>query len=106
MNTAMWETFLRFGFFIVMIFIAGLYCMLVTRNIMRAVIGLELLTKGVTLLIIVAGYVTGKVALAQAMVITLIVIEVVVMAVTAGVVVSVFRHNESLDARNLRSLKG
>jgi multisubunit Na+/H+ antiporter MnhC subunit len=102
----MWETFLRFGFFIVMVFIAGLYCMLITRNIMRALIGLELLTKGVTLLIIVAGYVTGKVALAQTMVITLIVIEVVVMAVAAGVIVSIFRHNGSLDARNLRSLKG
>ncbi|MFA6079326.1 MAG: NADH-quinone oxidoreductase subunit K [Candidatus Omnitrophota bacterium] len=106
MNIAMWETFLRFGFFIVMVFIAGLYCMLITRNIMRALIGLELLTKGVTLLIIVAGYVTGKVALAQTMVITLIVIEVVVMAVAAGVIVSIFRHNGSLDARNLRSLKG
>ena len=106
MSIEMWDTFLRFGFFMVMVFIAGLYCILVTRNIMRALIGLEVLIKGVTLLIIVAGYITGKVALAQAMVITLIVIEVVVMAVAAGVIVSIFRHNGSLDARNLRSLKG
>ena len=40
--------------------VAGLYCMLVTRNLIRALIGVEILTKAVTLLIILAGYVTGQ----------------------------------------------
>ena len=91
---------------IIMLFIAGLYCILVTRNLMRVLIGLELLTKGVTLLIILGGYMTGRVALAQSLVITLIVIEVVVIAVMAGVILSIYRHTGSLDASNVKSLKG
>ena len=91
---------------IIMLFIAGLYCILVTRNLMRVLIGLELLTKAVTLLLIVSGYLTGRTALAQAVVITLIVIEVVVMAVMAGVILSIYRHTGSLDASNIKSLKG
>jgi len=91
---------------IIILFVAGLYCILVTRNLMRVLIGLELLTKAVTLLLIVAGYATGRQALAQAIVITLIMIEVVVMAVMAGVILSIYRHTGSLDASNVKSLKG
>ena len=86
MMTGNWQLFTGFAFFIIMVLIAGLYCILVTRNLMRVIIGLELLTKAVTLLIIVAGYVTGHIALAQSLVITLIIIEVVVIAVAAGVI--------------------
>jgi len=106
MNNGTWQAFLNFNIFIVMLFIIGLYCILVTRNLMRVLIGLEILTKAVTLLLIVVGYATGHIALAQALVITLIIIEVVVIAITAGVVLSVFRHTDSLDTRNLRDLKG
>ena len=106
MMMANWQLFLNYGFFVIMLFIAGLYCILVTRNLMRVLIGLELLTKGVTLLLILVGYMTGRVALAQAVVITLIVIEVVVMAVMAGVILSIYRHTGSLDASGVKNLKG
>lgn len=92
--------------FIPMLIIIGFYCIIATRNLIRTLIGLEILTKAVTLLIILAGYVTGRTALAQTLAITLIIIEVVVMVVAAGVIVNIFRHNDSLDVRNLRNLKG
>jgi NADH-quinone oxidoreductase subunit K len=92
--------------FIPLLLVTGFYCILATRNLIRALIGLEILTKAVTLLIIVAGYVTGRLALAQTLVITLIVFEVVVMVVAAGLIVNVFKHFDSLDVRNLRNLKG
>jgi multisubunit Na+/H+ antiporter MnhC subunit len=92
--------------FIPLLFIAGIYCLVVTRNLLRALIGLELLTKGATLLIILAGHVTGRLALTQSLVITLIVIEVVVAVVAAGVILNIFRHHNSLDTKNLRHLKG
>jgi multisubunit Na+/H+ antiporter MnhC subunit len=60
----------------------------------------------VTLLIIVVGYISGHTGLAQALVITLIVIEVVLMVAAAGVVLSVFAQNKSIDVRSLRNLKG
>jgi len=89
-----------------LVLIAGFYCMIVTFNLVRALIGLELLTKSATLFIILAGYVTGRTALAQALAITLIIIEVVVIAVAVGIVMCVFRHNKSIDARMLRNIKG
>ena len=89
-----------------LVLITGFYCLIVTYNLIRALIGLELLTKSATLFIILAGYVTGQTGLAQALAITLIVIEVVVIAVAVGVVLCVFKHNKSIDARLLRNIKG
>jgi len=100
------QIFMTFAFFIIMLFVAGIYCVLMTRNMMRALIGLEIMTKAVTLLLIVAGHVTGNIALAQSLVITLIIIEVVVIAITAGVILSIYRHTNSLDRSSIRELKG
>lgn len=92
--------------FAIMLFVIGIYCVLATRNLIRALIGLEILIKAVTFLIIAAGYMTGHEALAQSLVITLIVIEVVVITVAVGVVLGIHSYNNSLDARNIRNLKG
>ena len=101
-----WQLFSTFGFFIILLFTCGAYCIVVTRNMIRAIIGLELLIKAVTLLIILVGNITGRTALAQGLVITIIVIEVVVAATAAGIALCVFRHTDSLDVRSLRNLKG
>lgn len=92
--------------FVILLSVAALYCVLVSRNLIRILIGLELLIKAVTLLIALAGYMAGRMALAQAFIITMIVIEVVVIAVAAGIVIGAHRHNLSLDVRLLRNLKG
>ena len=92
--------------FVILLSVAALYCVLLSRNLIRILIGLELLIKAVTLLIALAGYLTGRMALAQTFIITLIVIEVVVIAVAAGIVIGAHRHNQSLDVRMLRNLKG
>ena len=84
----------------------ALYCMIVSRNMIRVVIGLELLNKAVTLMLAVGGYLTGRMALAQALIITLIVVEVVVIAVAAGLVIAAYQHTHSLDVRLWRQLKG
>jgi len=89
-----------------MLFVMGFYCIFFTFNLVRALIGVELLIKAVTLLIITAGYVTGRMSLAQAIVITLIVVEVVFIVVATGVVIGLHRHNGTLDTRKLRNLKG
>ncbi|HYS81076.1 MAG TPA: NADH-quinone oxidoreductase subunit K [Anaeromyxobacteraceae bacterium] len=88
------------------LFVAGLYCILFSRNLLRILLGTELLTKSVTLLLVLAGAVTGRVALAEAMVITVVVLEVVAVAVAAGLVVGVFRHHGATRVRLLTDLKG
>ncbi len=92
--------------FVVLLGVAAVYAILASRNLIRILIGLELLTKAVTLLLAVAGYVAGRMALAQTFIITLIVIEVVVIAVAAGIVIGVHRHNQDLDAGKLKRLRG
>ena len=77
-----------------------------TNNLIRTLIGLEILTKAVTLLIILAGYVVGQMGLAQALAITLIIIEVAVTVVAVGIVLCIFRHHRSLDAASIRNIKG
>lgn len=92
--------------FVILLAVTALYCILFSRNLIRILIGLELLIKAVTLLIALAGYIIGNMALAQTLIITLIVIEVVVIAVAAGIVIGAQRHNQSLDVRTLQNLKG
>ncbi len=100
------ELFRYFMIFIILLFISGIYCILVSFNLVRALLGLEILVKAATLLIILAGFICGKIALAQAIVITLIVIEIVVMVVAGGVTYWAFRYNKTVDPRRLSSLRG
>lgn len=106
MNYEIPQMFWLFGIAAVLLLITGFYCLIMTYNLVRALIGLEILTKSVTLFIILAGYVTGRMALAQALAITLIVIEVVVIAVAVGIVLCVYKNIKSIDARLLRNIKG
>jgi len=98
--------FWMFGIFIVLLFVCGFYCLLVTRNFIRALIGLEILTKAVTLLVIVAGYASNRLPLAQSMAIMIIVVEAVVVAIAAGIVFGIFKKIGSLNITKLRNLKG
>ena len=86
--------------------IIGLYCLLVSTNMMRIIIGLEVMTKAVVLLLAVVGKITGFTALTQSYIITIIVVEAVVIAVAAGIVVCTFKQQGSLDVRGLRKLNG
>lgn len=92
-------------FFIALVLAVGFYCLLVTSNLLRAFIGVEISIKAVTLLIILAGHLTCREELAQSLVITLIVIEVVLMVVAGGIALCVFRREDSISTNNLRRLK-
>jgi multisubunit Na+/H+ antiporter MnhC subunit len=106
MNPGVSHLFGYFSIAIILLFIIGVYCILVSFNLIRALIGLEILIKATTLLIILAGYACGRSALAQAIVITLIVIEIVVMVVAGGVALWAFRYNRTIDPRRLSNLQG
>ena len=103
MSSEVFNLFCAVGIFATLIFIVGVYYILATYNLIRALIGLEILIKAVTLLLVVAGYITGRTALMQTLVITMIVIEAVMVAVTVGVILGIHRHTGSLDTRKMRS---
>jgi len=100
------HSFWFYFIFVVLLMVDGLWCMLATRNLLRVLIGLEILMKSVTFFLIVAGSLSGRMALAQAMVITVIVIEVVVVVAAAGVILGFFRTTDTLSVKNARTMKG
>lgn len=106
MNPELIQIFWPVSIVSILVFVVGAYCLIATHNLIRALIGIEILIKGVTLFLILVGHVTGNIALTQALVITLIVIEVALMVVAGCLVLNIFRHNQTIDTRELRNLKG
>ena len=106
MNSEAANLFSLFGAGAVLVLIVGFYSVLTTRNLIRILVGLEILTKAVTLLIIAAGCATGQIALAQALVITLIILEVSVVVVAVGIVLCIHKNTDSVDTSAIGNLKG
>ena len=102
----MFENLYLNWFFVVLLVFTGLYCMLVSRNIIRLLIGVEILSKACILALISSGAALGNINLAQTLVITMIVVEVVVVAVGLGLVVRAYSAAGTLDIWKLTKLKG
>jgi len=58
----------------------GLFCIISKTNLIKMVIGIELMGKAVTLSFILGGFLNGNVGLSQGVVFTIIAIEAVVAA--------------------------
>jgi len=84
----------------------GIYCLIARKNIIQVVIGLEVIAKAVTLSFVLAGFLQGNEQIAQAIVITIILIEVIIAAVALSLIVNAYRHTGSLDIDDLRRLRG
>ena len=86
---------------ITLIAASGIYSAIVTRNMIRVLVAMELLNKAATLMMALAGVVSGKIALAQSYIFALIIIEVVVTAVGAGIIIAIHARNGSLNIWDL-----
>ncbi|MCL2512546.1 MAG: NADH-quinone oxidoreductase subunit K [Oscillospiraceae bacterium] len=89
-----------------LLIVVGIYSLVATRNLMRILLSIEILTKAVSLVIIGAGYETGKMAAAQSYMITIIVIEVMLLVVATGIVFGVYKNTASIDTTKINDLKG
>jgi multisubunit Na+/H+ antiporter MnhC subunit len=87
-------------------FFLGLYCLLTMRNLIKLFIGIEIIGKGVSLVILSTGWARQSIYLAQSLVVTYIVIEVSLVATALAVIINLYRTNQSLDIRKLTRLKG
>jgi multicomponent Na+:H+ antiporter subunit C len=108
-------------FFTVVVLIGlGVYVLLFNRNLIKIVIGIELIECGVNLFLISLGYVKGAVApiythapsyrmvlpTPQALTLTAIVIGLATTALMLSFAVLVYRHYGTLDTRKMRRLRG
>jgi len=79
------------------LFALGLGSLIARSHLIKMVMGLEFLGKGVCLVFILGGYLSGDVGLSQAVVITLIAIEAVVAGVALALVILVKRGSKTFD---------
>ena len=79
------------------LFAVGLACLIARRNLLKMVMGLEFLGKGVSLLFIVGGFLAGDVGLSQAIVFTLIAIEAVIAGLALALVILARKYWQTFD---------
>lgn len=90
---------------VIALVVLGLYCLFTKENLIKMVIGVEIMAKGATLAFIAAGYYQGDPATAQAMVVTAILVEVVVAALMLSLIVNAYKHTGSASVKALRRLR-
>ncbi len=83
----------------------GFYCLLVTRNMIRLVVALQIVVKGAMLALILAGRMRGQLAFGQSMALTVIVADTIVAVMGLALAVQVKRRLGTLDLNDLSSLK-
>ena len=89
-----------------LIFLLGLYCVVSQGNLIKIVIGIEVMGKGVLLNFITAGFFQNNTGMAQAVVMTAILIDAVIAAVILALIVNVFRLTRGILATRISGLKG
>ncbi len=82
------------------------YGLLITRNLIKMVVVLQLLVKGVVLALVLAGNVGGRAALGHSIAVTVIVADTVVAVVALALAVQVRLRFGTLDIPGISSLKG
>ncbi|MEM4246049.1 MAG: sodium:proton antiporter [Candidatus Bathyarchaeia archaeon] len=88
------------------VILIGVYSLVGARNMVKMVIGIELITSAVNLNFLALGYREGVVdPLAQSIVFTSIVIGAAVAAVALSLIIQVFKHYGTIDPRKLNRLR-
>ena len=84
----------------------GVFMLVMTSNMIRVVLAVEVMMKAVTLLLIYAGQINGQLGLAQTFIVTQIVLEIVLAAVASGLVINIYRKTGQRELRKLNKLNG
>lgn len=84
----------------------GLYGLLITRNLIKLVMVLQILVKSAILALVLAGNASGNPGLGQSTAATVIVVDTIVAVVALALVVQVRRRIGTLDVSQITTLKG
>lgn len=90
---------------VLFLFGVGFYGLLISRNLIKVVVALQILVKAAMLALVAAGAVNGKLAAAQSLALTVIVADTIVAVVGLSLAVQVRKHFGTLDLNALRSLR-
>ena len=84
----------------------GFYGLLITRNLIKIVMVLQILIKGVILALVLAGKLGGNLGLGQSTAATVIVADTIVAVVGLALAVQVRRRFGTLDVPKISTLRG
>ncbi len=84
----------------------GIYCLLITRNMIRLVVGLQILAKAAMLALILVGKMRGQPSIGQSMALTVIVADTIIAVIGLALAVQIKRRLGTLDLNDLSTLKG
>lgn len=84
----------------------GVYGLLITRNLIKVVMVLQILVKAVILAFVFSGKVSGNLGLGQSIAATVIVADTIVAVVGLALAVQVRRRVGTLDAPQVSTLRG
>ncbi len=83
----------------------GVYGLLISRNLIKVIVALQILVKGAMLALVAAGYVSGRINLGQSLAVTVIVADTVVAVIGLALAIQIKRRVGSLDVKDLATLK-
>jgi NADH-quinone oxidoreductase subunit K len=83
----------------------GLYGLLISRNLIKIVVALQIMTKGALLALVMAGSMRNQVSLGQSMALMIIIADTIVAVIGLALAVQVRRHVGTLDIKSLTSLR-
>ncbi|HZY41822.1 MAG TPA: NADH-quinone oxidoreductase subunit K [Anaerolineae bacterium] len=83
----------------------GVYGLLISRNLIKVIVALQILVKGAMLAMIAAGAASGRVNLGQSLAVTIIVADTVVAVIGLALAIQIKRRVGSLDVNDLATLK-
>jgi NADH:ubiquinone oxidoreductase subunit K len=93
-------------FGVVLLLIIGFYGLLITRNLIKIVLVLQILVKAVVIALVLGGKASGNLGLGQSLAATVIVADTVVAVVALALAVQVRRRASTLDLAKISTLRG
>jgi NADH-quinone oxidoreductase subunit K len=93
-------------FGVVALLCVGFYGLLIARNLIKVVMVLQILIKGVILALVLAGKLGGNAGLGQSTAATVIVADTIVAVVGLALAVQVRRRFGTLDVPKISTLRG
>lgn len=90
----------------VVVFVLGLLCIIINRNMIKTFIGIEILNRGITLLVVSSGFYRGQTAIAQTIAVLSITIDAVVVAIALSLIINAKRLYGDVNSQLLTRLKG
>lgn len=83
----------------------GIYCLLITRNLLKIIVALQVLIKSAVIAIIFAGNISGNMDLAQNMALTIIVADTIVAVIGLAISIQAREKTGSSTIESISNLR-